>query len=93
MANLAKEGTTIRHIMDSLFRYFDNGSLWSADHGLAFYVLKDMLFSLDDSGIIFFILDSIKYFVKYLFSSKFSSFHVLTFWLLQGKTHMFYYQY
>jgi hypothetical protein len=64
MANLAKEGTTIRHIMDSLFRYFDNGSLWSADHGLAFYVLKDMLFSLDDSGIIFFILDSIKYFVK-----------------------------
>ncbi|PNY14083.1 hypothetical protein L195_g011348, partial [Trifolium pratense] len=50
MANLAKEGTTIRHIMESLFRYFDDGSLWSMDHGLAFYVLKDMLFSLDDSG-------------------------------------------
>ncbi|GAU24251.1 hypothetical protein TSUD_23880, partial [Trifolium subterraneum] len=50
MANLAKEGTTIRHIMESLFRYFDDGSLWSMEHGLAFYVLKDMLFSLDDSG-------------------------------------------
>ncbi|XP_058728224.1 protein SEMI-ROLLED LEAF 2 [Vicia villosa] len=50
MANLAKEGTSIRRIMESLFRYFDNGSLWTMDHGLAFYVLKDMLFSIDDSG-------------------------------------------
>ncbi|CAI8602133.1 unnamed protein product [Vicia faba] len=50
MANLAKEGTSIRRIMESLFRYFDNGSLWTMDHGLAFHVLKDMLFSLDESG-------------------------------------------
>ncbi|KAJ1408983.1 hypothetical protein SESBI_23156 [Sesbania bispinosa] len=49
MANLAKEGTTIRRIMESLFRYFDNGNLWSINHGLAFSVLKDMLFLMDDS--------------------------------------------
>ncbi|XP_061369569.1 protein SEMI-ROLLED LEAF 2-like [Gastrolobium bilobum] len=50
MANLAKEGTTIRRVLESLFQYFDNGNLWSADHGLAFSVLKDMLFLMDDSG-------------------------------------------
>lgn len=59
MANIAKEGTTIRRVMESLFRYFDNGSLWSIGNGLAFSVLKDMLFSMDDSGIIFFILNFI----------------------------------
>ncbi|KAF1897601.1 hypothetical protein Lal_00032358 [Lupinus albus] len=50
MANLAKEGTTIRRIMESLFRYFDDRSLWSINHGLAFSVLRDMLFLMDDSG-------------------------------------------
>ncbi|RDX95175.1 Protein EFR3-like protein, partial [Mucuna pruriens] len=49
MANLAKEGTTIRRVMESIFRYFDNGNLWSIDHGLAFSVLKDILFLMDDS--------------------------------------------
>lgn len=98
MANLAKDGTSIRRVMEPLFRYFDNGSLWTIDHGLAFYVLKDMLFSIDDSGIIFFILDFISiywelsiqcidYFIKSVFKSLFS------FWFLQGKTRMFYCQY
>lgn len=50
MANLAKEGTTIRRVMESVFRYFDNGNLWSIDHGLAISVLKDILFLMDDSG-------------------------------------------
>ncbi|XP_058738250.1 protein SEMI-ROLLED LEAF 2-like [Vicia villosa] len=49
MANLAKEGTTIRRVMESLFRYFDNGNLWSINQGLAFSVLKDILFLMDDS--------------------------------------------
>ncbi|XP_027918303.1 uncharacterized protein LOC114177223 isoform X2 [Vigna unguiculata] len=49
MANLAKEGTTIRRVMESIFRYFDNGNLWSIDHGLAISVLKDILFLMDDS--------------------------------------------
>jgi len=57
MANLAKEGTTIRRVMESLFRYFDNGNLWSIKHGLACSVLKDILFLMDDSGILFFLLD------------------------------------
>ncbi|KAE9590726.1 hypothetical protein Lalb_Chr20g0110701 [Lupinus albus] len=50
MANLAQEGTTIRRIMESLFRYFDDRSLWSINYGLAFSVLRDMLFLMDDSG-------------------------------------------
>lgn len=50
MANLAKEGTTIRRVTESLFRYFDNGNLWSVNHGIAFSVLKDMLFLMDASG-------------------------------------------
>lgn len=57
MANLAKEGTTIRRVMESLFRYFDDRSLWSINHGLAFSVLRDMLFLMDDSGIPFFLFD------------------------------------
>jgi len=50
MANLTKEGTTIRRVMESIFRYFDNGNLWSIDNGLAISVLKDILFLMDDSG-------------------------------------------
>ncbi|KAH9648262.1 hypothetical protein KPL70_025516 [Citrus sinensis] len=42
MAKLAKEATTIRRVLESLFRYFDNANLWSLDTGLAFLVLKDM---------------------------------------------------
>jgi hypothetical protein len=57
MANLAKEGTTIRRVMESMFRYFDNGNLWSINHGLAISVLKDILFLMDDSGMVFFLLD------------------------------------
>lgn len=50
MAKLAKEATTIRRVLESLFRYFDNGNLWSSEHGLAFIVLKDMQFLMDNSG-------------------------------------------
>ena len=49
MATLAKEGTTIRRVMESVFRYFDNGNLWSINHGLASSVLKDILFLMDES--------------------------------------------
>ena len=54
MANLAKEGTTMRRIMESLFRYLDNGNLWSVDHGLAYTVLMDVQLLMDDSGILSF---------------------------------------
>lgn len=50
MAKLAKEATTIRRVLESLFRYFDNGNLWSAEHGLALPVLKDMQVLMEDSG-------------------------------------------
>ncbi|GAV57300.1 hypothetical protein CFOL_v3_00838 [Cephalotus follicularis] len=50
MAKLAKEATTIRRVLESLFRYFDNGFSWSPEHGLAFPVLKDMQFLMDGSG-------------------------------------------
>lgn len=49
MAKLAKEATTMRRVIESLFRYFDNGNLWSPEHGLAFPVLKDMQFLMDNS--------------------------------------------
>lgn len=50
MAKLGKEATTIRRVLESLFRYFDNGDLWSPENGLAFPVLKDMQFLMDSSG-------------------------------------------
>ncbi|KAG6694191.1 hypothetical protein I3842_09G037100 [Carya illinoinensis] len=50
MAKLAKEATTMRRVLESLFRYFDTGNLWSPEHGLAFPVLKDMQFLMDNSG-------------------------------------------
>lgn len=40
----------MRRVIESLFRYFDNGNLWSPEHGLAFPVLKDMQFLMDNSG-------------------------------------------
>ncbi|KAI3446472.1 hypothetical protein Pfo_003137 [Paulownia fortunei] len=50
MANLGKEATTMRRVLESLFRYFDNGNLWPAEHGIAFPVLKEMQLWMDDSG-------------------------------------------
>ncbi|KAJ8755585.1 hypothetical protein K2173_022164 [Erythroxylum novogranatense] len=50
MAKLGKEVSTVRRVLESLFLYFDNGNLWSLDHGLAFPVLKDMQFLMDNSG-------------------------------------------
>ncbi|XP_034694612.1 protein SEMI-ROLLED LEAF 2 isoform X1 [Vitis riparia] len=50
MALLAKESTTKRRILESLFLYFDDGNLWSPENGLAFPVLKDMQFLGENSG-------------------------------------------
>ncbi|KAJ7976793.1 ARM repeat superfamily protein [Quillaja saponaria] len=50
MASLAEEGTTMRRVLESLFRYFDNGNLWSVECGLAIVILKDMQFLMDNSG-------------------------------------------
>ncbi|KAL9270752.1 SEMI-ROLLED LEAF 2-like protein [Drosera capensis] len=50
MAKLGKEATTTRRILECLFRYFDNGRLWSFKFGLALPVLKDMQSVMEDCG-------------------------------------------
>ncbi|WJX49656.1 hypothetical protein P8452_36061 [Trifolium repens] len=50
MAKLAKEGTTVRRVLESLFRYFDNSNLWSPEHGLALAVLLDMQAIIENAG-------------------------------------------
>jgi hypothetical protein len=51
MVKLAKEATTVRRVLESLFRYFDNGNLWSPVHGVALYVLLDMQLMIEKFGI------------------------------------------
>ncbi|XP_051149119.1 protein SEMI-ROLLED LEAF 2-like [Andrographis paniculata] len=50
MARLGKEATTMRRVLESLFRCFDSGNLWHPQNGIAFPVLKDMQYLMDDSG-------------------------------------------
>ncbi|KAL8232689.1 hypothetical protein R6Q57_002467 [Mikania cordata] len=50
MARLAKEATTMRRILESLFRCFDNENLWLSSRGVVFPVLKDMQTIIDESG-------------------------------------------
>ncbi|KAL3815091.1 hypothetical protein ACJIZ3_016359 [Penstemon smallii] len=50
MAKLAKEATTVRRVLEALFRYFDRCNLWSPDHGLALSVLLDMQSIMENSG-------------------------------------------
>lgn len=51
MANLGKEATTMRRVLESLFRYFDSENLWPASKGVAYPVLKDLQIIMDESGI------------------------------------------
>ena len=50
MAKLAKEGTTVRRVLESLFRYFDDTNRWSPEHGLALSVLLNMQSIIENSG-------------------------------------------
>ncbi|KAI4381500.1 hypothetical protein MLD38_007566 [Melastoma candidum] len=50
MTKLAKEATTIRRILECLFRFFSSGDSWSLEHGLAFPILKDMQQLMESSG-------------------------------------------
>ncbi|KAM0938135.1 hypothetical protein DsansV1_C23g0175011 [Dioscorea sansibarensis] len=50
MADLAKEATTVRRVLESLFRYFDSNNLWSPQHGLALRVLLDLELLMEESG-------------------------------------------
>ncbi|KAG8474982.1 hypothetical protein CXB51_031668 [Gossypium anomalum] len=50
MANLAKEATTVRRVLESLFRFFDNEELWSIQDGVALSVLQDMQLIIENCG-------------------------------------------
>ncbi|XP_008461315.1 protein SEMI-ROLLED LEAF 2-like isoform X2 [Cucumis melo] len=50
IAKLAKEATTMRHVLESFFRYFDNGNLWSPKLGLGLSVLLDMQLMMENLG-------------------------------------------
>ncbi|KAJ4904063.1 Uncharacterized protein Rs2_18014 [Raphanus sativus] len=50
MAKLGEEATTMRRILESLFRYFDEGYLWSTGNSIAFPVLRDLQFLMEISG-------------------------------------------
>ncbi|XP_043691878.1 protein SEMI-ROLLED LEAF 2-like isoform X3 [Telopea speciosissima] len=50
MAKLAKEATTMRRVLESMFRYFDNSNRWSAEDGLALNVLLDIQHLLENYG-------------------------------------------
>ncbi|KAL8155037.1 hypothetical protein AgCh_000425 [Apium graveolens] len=50
MAKLAKEATTVRRVLESLFRYFDDNNLWAPECGLARSILVDMQDIMEKSG-------------------------------------------
>ncbi|CAH8354819.1 unnamed protein product [Eruca vesicaria subsp. sativa] len=50
MAKLGEDATTMRRILESLFRYFDEGHLWSTENSIAFPVLRDLQFLMEISG-------------------------------------------
>ncbi|KAK6285271.1 hypothetical protein POUND7_011450 [Theobroma cacao] len=50
MAKLAKEVTTVRRVLESLFRFFDNEELWSTQNGVALSVLQDMQLIIEKCG-------------------------------------------
>ncbi|KAL6647892.1 hypothetical protein ACP70R_015329 [Stipagrostis hirtigluma subsp. patula] len=50
MADIAKEATTVRRVLDPLFRLFDNQDCWSPENGIALSVLQEMQKLMDKSG-------------------------------------------
>lgn len=51
MSRLAKEATTVRRVLESLFRYFDNSDMWAPERGLARPVLLEMQLLMEDYGM------------------------------------------
>uniref|UniRef100_A0A0E0JS79 Uncharacterized protein n=1 Tax=Oryza punctata TaxID=4537 RepID=A0A0E0JS79_ORYPU len=50
MASIAKEATTVRRVLDPLFRLFDSHNYWSPENGIAFSILQEMQTLMDKSG-------------------------------------------
>lgn len=53
LAELAKESTTMRRILDPMLSYFDMKKQWAPQRGLGFLVLSDMAYLEKSSGILF----------------------------------------
>lgn len=69
MAKLAKEATTIRRVLESIFRYFDHENLWSPQHGPSLSVLYDIQVAMEKYGmnVLFMYSGVMFYFSKFLF--------------------------
>ncbi|KAL1811020.1 hypothetical protein ACET3Z_021085 [Daucus carota] len=50
IAQLAKEATTVRRVLEPLFNSFDNEDLWSSDKGIACSMLTYLQTQLEESG-------------------------------------------
>ncbi|XP_042512049.1 protein SEMI-ROLLED LEAF 2-like [Macadamia integrifolia] len=50
MAELGKESTTMRWVLDLMFNYFDKGGHWVPQQGLAMVVLSDMCYFVGTAG-------------------------------------------
>ncbi|KAB8089178.1 hypothetical protein EE612_014041 [Oryza sativa] len=50
LARISREATTVRRVLEAIFRYFDNNNLWSPSKGLALCVLLDMQIVIEKSG-------------------------------------------
>jgi hypothetical protein len=50
MAKLAKEASTVRHVLEPLFKYFDSSDCWSPESNIATSVLSEMQLFMDSPG-------------------------------------------
>uniref|UniRef100_A0A0D9VLT9 Uncharacterized protein n=1 Tax=Leersia perrieri TaxID=77586 RepID=A0A0D9VLT9_9ORYZ len=50
LARISREATTVRRVLEAIFRYFDNNNMWSPSKGLALCVLLDMQIVIEKSG-------------------------------------------
>ncbi|KAL5208316.1 hypothetical protein ABZP36_032751 [Zizania latifolia] len=50
LARISREATTVRRVLEAIFRYFDNNNMWLPSTGLALCVLLDMQIVIEKSG-------------------------------------------
>ena len=50
MAKLAKEATTVRRVLEPLFRKLDSGKYWSPEEGIACSILSEMQLLMESAG-------------------------------------------
>jgi len=54
MAKLAKEATTVRRVLEPLFRNFDDENFWSPEKEIAYAILSEMQVLMEKSGEVVF---------------------------------------